>query len=206
MTSIALVAAYLFGSIPIGVIVTKRSGIDIRQSGSGNIGATNVARVVGKKAGLLVLLLDIAKGVVAVLLLPIAVTGLSGEQSLLSVNALPFALAFCVVLGHCFPVYGFSKGGKGVATALGALIASSSSLALIAIVVFGAAFAITKIVSLASLMAALAIGFSVLTVSSIPSDAHGWILGLAIVVIVRHHANVKRLIRGEEGRFSARKG
>jgi glycerol-3-phosphate acyltransferase PlsY len=189
-----LLAGYLIGAIPTGVILTRLvGGSDIRQAGSGNIGATNVYRTFGRRLGVLTLIGDCLKGVVP---LAFAVASLHLPQIQLG------ALALAVFLGHCYPVYLGFKGGKGVATALGLFLVLSPLAVLAALAVFALVLWRWRYVSLASISAAFAIPFLVLLVErSLPLFAATLII--AAVVIIRHRANIERLRNGTESRFKA---
>src|SRR3989338_5557219 len=137
--------AYLLGSIPTGFVVGSLSGIDIRRAGSGNVGATNVARVVGKAQGLLTLLGDVAKGFIPVYL----------AYRLGLTQAMTAAAALAAVLGHLYPVFLKFRGGKGVATALGVFLGLAPMAAVVLIFIFSCVAVASRIVSLASILAAL---------------------------------------------------
>ncbi|MGH7961100.1 MAG: glycerol-3-phosphate 1-O-acyltransferase PlsY [Candidatus Binatia bacterium] len=182
--------AYLCGSIPTGVLITRRQGISLREVGSGNIGATNVARSAGRKAGLFTLLGDAAKGLVPVLI--VRFLGL-GEAALV-------CAAVAALLGHIFsPFLGFS-GGKGVATGLGVFLGLAPQAILLALLFFLVTFALSRIVSLASLVAT-AVTPLLLFLLAYP-DGHiiaGTII--ALLIILRHRENIVRLWNGQEPRF-----
>jgi acyl phosphate:glycerol-3-phosphate acyltransferase len=191
-------AAYLLGSIPFGLILTKLfGGGDVRKSGSGNIGATNVARVAGPVAGILTLLFDTLKGVAAVLL----------AARITSDNATWMMIAaFAVLLGHCFPMWLRFKGGKGVATALGVFLALSPWAALSALFLFIACVAFWRFVSLGSVAAAAAMPMLIYFLwaprHSPPVVVDIGTLAIAMLVIYKHDANLQRLVEGTEPRFS----
>ncbi|MFZ5798938.1 MAG: glycerol-3-phosphate 1-O-acyltransferase [Desulfobulbus sp.] len=194
MTPMALfliVASYLVGAIPFGLLLSRSSGIDIRAQGSKNIGATNVARLLGKKLGLLTLLADIGKGFT-----PLFVAGrllpADGQQGTL--------LALCgaaTVIGHMFPLYLGFRGGKGVATGLGVFLYLAPKAVLGCLLVFAAAVGLSGYVSVGSLLGALAVlpGLWFLQESA-------WKLALAAAVVVliwlKHHQNISRLLQGTE--------
>jgi len=182
------VAAYLAGSIPFGLLVARAKGIDIRAAGSGNIGATNVARVLGKPLGVLVLALDAAKGFGPTF----AALRLGGTR----VAALAGILA---ILGHVFPVWLRFRGGKGVATALGVFVALAPVAAALAFATYAVVYAISRISSLGSLT-----GGAALLVAMIWRGAAPEVLvlgGAAFALIVwRHRGNIARLLRREERR------
>lgn len=199
-----IVAAYLIGSISSAVWFGKMLyGIDVREHGSGNAGATNVIRVLGYKAGIPVLLVDVFKGWLAVqLAFWFPVPGFS-DDAMIYVR---IGTAIAAVLGHVFPVYTGFKGGKGVGTLAGAGIALFPLALLIVLVVFIVVLAVTRYVSLSSILGALAFPFAVYFIGG---ERNAGLLGLAILVAVfipiTHRKNIKRLIRGEERKFEFRK-
>jgi glycerol-3-phosphate acyltransferase PlsY len=189
----ASVIGYLLGSIPSGLLLTRLAGYgDIRQIGSGNIGATNVLRTGSKGAAALTLLLDLAKGLAAVL-----ICEAWGTDAAL-------AAAGCVIIGHMFPVWLGFRGGKGVATALGVLIALAWPAALGAVLAWLATALVLHYSSLAALVAAVAAAILAPFVADGATAAV--IAGIALLIILRHHANVRRLIAGTETRISLTKG
>jgi acyl phosphate:glycerol-3-phosphate acyltransferase len=194
-------AAYLLGSIPWGVLVTGIFGrADIRQAGSGNIGATNVARVAGPAAGVLTLLLDAAKGYAAVW---IAARYSSDSATWMMVAGL------AALIGHCFPIWLNFKGGKGVAAALGVFLALCAPAALSALAVFGLVTAYWKYVSLGSISAAAAMPLLIYFLWAPPHAPPTIIvfgtMAAALLIIYKHDANIQRLVEGIEPKFSARK-
>ncbi|HBT82341.1 MAG TPA: acyl-phosphate glycerol 3-phosphate acyltransferase [Desulfuromonas sp.] len=188
-----LLAAYLVGAIPTGVLLTRLAGAgDIRQAGSGNIGATNVYRVAGRGLGIATLVGDALKGIVP--LLVARALQLPPEQT-----ALIAAAAF---LGHLYPVYLGFKGGKGVATALGIFLVLSPATVALAALLFGLLLWKWRYVSLGSICAAAAAPPLVyFFTSSLPLLLAS--LFVAVMVIVRHRENIKRLLAGSENRFKA---
>ena len=200
---IAGFTSYLIGSIPAGYIVGRIVGIDIRIVGSGNIGATNVTRVLGKRYGYPVFIVDFLKGFTAVgmsimiakraqlVLIPSEVFGVVG--------------AVACVLGHSFPVWLGFKGGKGVAASAGALFGLMPRVALIAVAVWLIIFYLTRYVSVASMIAALAVPITILSMMSLGQRGETALfyfsICLAAVVIIRHRSNLSRLVRGTEPRF-----
>jgi glycerol-3-phosphate acyltransferase PlsY len=192
MLILVTIFAYLLGSIPSGFIVGILAGVDVRDAGSGNIGATNVARVLGKGRGLLTLVADMAKGFVPVFI-----------AQRLGMSDLALALvASAGFLGHLFPVFLKFQGGKGVATAFGALLALAPPATLVLILVFGVAVLWSHRVSLGSISAALAAPIALWAFSySIELVVMGAFLGA--MVILRHRDNIKRLLAGNEPRFSS---
>lgn len=188
---LCILVAYLVGAIPFGLILSRGSGIDIRKEGSRNIGATNVARLLGKKLGVLTLVLDIAKGFFPMF----AVAAFMPET-----DQKDLAVALCgaaTVLGHMYPVYLGFKGGKGVATALGIYLFLAPVGVIFCLAVFAAAVALSGFVSVGSLLGALAV-IPVLWVLDEPQ----WKLLLAVFVVamiwLKHHQNIRRLFQGTE--------
>jgi glycerol-3-phosphate acyltransferase PlsY len=193
-TILALVPFYLLGAFPTGHLVARLHGVDITSVGSGNVGATNVARSVGRKAGILTLGLDALKGALAVWI-----------SCLLSeIEWYHAACGVAVVCGHCFSIPGYLRGGKGVATALGVLIALTPLAALVAVVTFVALFAARKIVSLASLGATLAVPAFSLVVNAPDSILLAQVI-MASILVYRHRENIQRLIEGREAQFTSAK-
>ncbi len=191
--------AYLIGSIPFGLILTRASGLgDIRQVGSGNIGATNVLRTGNKKLAALTLLLDGLKGFFAVWL---AHFWSQSDTVLLSVG-------LCALLGHLFPVWLKFKGGKGVATAIGVCFAIVWPVGVWIICVWLSVFAIYRISSLSALVAfTTAPAFFAWqhtdTMTGFPTMI--WLLSIAAILLLTHSANIQRLVRGEEPKFGSKK-
>jgi glycerol-3-phosphate acyltransferase PlsY len=194
-----LATAYLLGSIPFGYLLVRFfRKEDIRAIGSGNIGATNVARSGAKGLGLLTLALDLLKGFVAVM---IAKHFYPGSPSDIMVVAAVFS-----VLGHIFPVWLGFKGGKGVASALGVFLAIAPWAGLGALAVFLLVAFTTRYVSLASILGAAVIPvFAMLTNNDRSPVFIGGILFIALLVILKHHANLRRLLHGTESRFGSNK-
>jgi glycerol-3-phosphate acyltransferase PlsY len=196
---LSIPTAYLLGSIPFGYLLVKIfRKQDIRATGSGNIGATNVARSGAKGLGIATLLLDVGKGYVAVRI---------AHQLLPNSPELAMAAAIAAVIGHVFPVWLGFRGGKGVATALGVFLALSPVLTLGLVAVFAAIFALTRYVSLASIAACASV-----PLFELPFLLHMrpgiYMTGLFFVpglIIVKHHANIRRLLSGTESRFGAGK-
>lgn len=189
----ALLLAYLVGSFPTAYILVKRlKRIDVRTVGSGNAGATNVARAAGFKAGLAVFILDALKGVVAVK--AIAAFFFSGS------TLAALLCGFAAVVGHIAPVWLGFRGGKGVATAIGVLISAVPKVSLICLIIWLTAFLVWRMVSLASI---LALGTLPLIQWVFRSPPNEIVLGslLAAVLIAKHHANVARLLQGTEHRW-----
>jgi glycerol-3-phosphate acyltransferase PlsY len=187
-----LVAAYLLGSIPTGLLLGKVYGIDVRKEGSGNIGATNLYRTVGRKVGVLTLIFDCLKGFLPVLI--VRKLGISAEYA-----AWIGLAAFC---GHVFSVFLRFKGGKGVATALGIFLALSPLAVAIALGVFLALVFKWRYISLGSITAAAVMPLAVSLLGGGRITVIVTAL-VAVVVIGKHHENIKRLVAGTENKFKA---
>ena len=194
----AAIVGYLLGALPFGVMVARWHGVDIFKVGSGNPGATNVKRSVGKGAGNLVFALDFLKGAAAVLLGGLWIRLLPADTepgAWLGLVGLSGA-----ILGHSFSCFIGFRGGKGVATTLGGAIALVPIAALISVVVWLVLFYSTRYVSLASIGLAVTLPVAVLLIRG-PNELFGFAVLLAIFVIVRHRENIVRLLRGTENRF-----
>lgn len=196
-----LVLAYLLGSIPFGYLLVRLvRKQDVRAIGSGNIGATNVARAGGKGLGVLTLLLDCFKGAAAVLLAYYFARHLGLPRY--AGFYLACAAAVAAVLGHVFPAWLRFRGGKGVATALGAFLVLSPATTLCAVLVFFSVFAISRYVSLASILAAITIPLAALFfLGSRAPSIYAAFFGIPLLVVLKHHGNIRRLVRGTEHRF-----
>ena len=200
---IIAIVAYLIGSVSFSVIFSKKfAGFDVREKGSKNAGTTNVLRTVGKKAAVLTLLCDVLKGVVAVLIAFLIGLWVEGVN-----RALLLQIAgICVVLGHLFPIFFKFKGGKGVATSLGVLLTINWQIGLICLVFAIVIMALTKMVSLGYIMAAIL--FPVLTIfigqNYLVPNANYVIFGiiLAVLVVFLHRANIQRILEGKENKLS----
>ncbi|WP_204139653.1 glycerol-3-phosphate 1-O-acyltransferase PlsY [Halomicronema sp. CCY15110] len=203
---LTLLAAYLLGSIPTGYLIAKAvRGIDIREHGSGNTGATNVMRVVGKAAGIAVLLIDLCKGLLAVLMVQGLLTASYADQStwLSTVDWWITGAGGLAILGHSRSVWLNWTGGKSAATGLGVLLALYWPAGLGAAAVFAVALGCSRIVSLSSIMAALAaVVFMVVFQQPWPY----LLLAIAgsLYVILRHRTNIQRLLEGTEPRLGSR--
>ena len=196
------IIAYLLGSIPFGLIlmrVVRKQ--DIRQQGSGNIGATNVLRSGGKGLGAAVFLLDAAKGLAAVLLARQVAAHLHFSQS--TTQNLAAIAALCAILGHIYTVWLRFKGGKGVATGLGVFLGIAPLAALIALAAFIVVLVLSRYVSLASILATLIFPLAALLRPHEPLTPLmvAVVLIIPLIVIVKHHANIRRLLAGTEYRF-----
>jgi len=208
-TTVACIVSYLLGSIPFGLLAGKLSGIDIREHGSGNIGATNVFRTLGKGRGIAVFLLDVLKGLVPVALAAKAGQLLAGS-SLSQFATFPILslilIGLCAILGHNFPLWLGFKGGKGVATSAGVLLGILPGATAIAAGIWLIVFLVTRYVSLASIAAAIVLP----TITLLRCLSHGWgqqslllmifTLLVGALGILRHRENIGRLLSGTENK------
>ena len=201
--AVLLIGSYLLGSIPFGYLAGRLAGIDIRQAGSGNIGATNVVRVLGKGYGYPVFVLDFLKGFGAVKISMLMATGRPLEWN--SPEIFGILAAMSSVLGHLYPAWLAFKGGKGVATSAGALLALTPVATLFGVAIWIVVFCLTRYVSLASITAAIVLPIVILVVRSQDQNKGKPLVYssacVAAVVIWRHRSNLSRLIRGTEPRF-----
>ena len=200
---LVIVVAYLLGSIPVGYLLVRiflRQ--DVRSVGSGNIGATNVLRSGGKGLGAAIFLLDMLKGCSAVYIAGILGVLLAPDAQLRNMQALG---ALCAVLGHVFPVWLRFKGGKGVSTGFGVFLVAAPTAALAAITVFVLLVLLTRYVSLASILGAAS--FPVFAYFLVRGDRPPFFIAVhfavALLIIVKHHQNIRRLLAGTESRFGA---
>lgn len=191
-----LFLSYLLGAIPTGLVIGRLlKGIDVRQHGSGNIGTTNVWRVLGWKLGVTTLLLDVGKALVAVLLFPIVAMGV--------LPAFPVLAGTAVLLGNFFNIFLGGKGGKGAATSLGVFLGLAPIPMVITFAVFGVVLGVTRIVSLGSITGAVVLPILV-------GILHGvgplfWMtVVMSALVIFKHRSNIRRLLAGTEPRFGRR--
>lgn len=202
---VALFIAYIIGSIPFGLVLTRFfTKQDLRKIGSGNIGATNVLRTGNKKLALVTLLLDTTKGIVAIFVLSLIANGYIYSYPDTWQYAFFYSIfGFGAILGHCFPVWLKFKGGKGVATALGVLLAATPLTGLVACGVWLASAFAFKISSLAAL---IAIGIAPIITLFIYGTAPAAVTALiALLVFWRHKDNIKRLMKGEEPKIGTKK-
>lgn len=196
---IIIITAYLLGNISTSYIVAKRlAGVDIRTQGSGNAGSTNVLRTLGKKAGALTFIGDVLKGLIAVLIARLIAYGVNLDDTTCA-----YIAVVAVVLGHNYPVFLGFKGGKGVATSLGSMLGMNPLVALLCLGFFIIIVAITKYVSLGSI---LGIGLSPI-IMMINHNTKGVLvtLFLTISVVITHKENIKRLLNGTERKLGQKK-
>jgi glycerol-3-phosphate acyltransferase PlsY len=189
--------AYLLGSIPFGYLIVRwQRGIDVRATGSGSIGATNVMRNLGALGFVATFILDAGKGLLAVLL----------ASKMTSQNPTwVAAAAFAAVLGHCFPVWLRFRGGKGVATGVGVFIAIAPWQVVLVLVIFAIVVAIWRYISLGSIVATAAFPVLVHLMKRPPIQVVVGAAGAALVIIARHHANIARLLKGTESKVGQKK-
>src|SRR5437764_9585469 len=202
--AVFLLGSYLLGSIPFGYLAGRLQGIDIRQAGSCNVGATNVVRVLGKGYGYPVFALDCSKGFAAVKISMLMATGRPPEWN--SPEIFGILAAMCSVLGHLYPPWLKFNGGKGVATSAGALLALTPVATLIGVAIWIIVFWLTRYVSLASITAVVVLPIVIVVVSSQAENKGKPLVYssacVAAIVIWRHRSNLSRLMRGTEPRFT----
>ena len=201
---VLLIAAYLLGSMPFSVWVGQAFyKIDVREYGSGNAGATNTMRVLGKKAGISVLILDIAKGFAAVNLLRMTDEFIPGSQAFVN---LQLVLGIAALFGHIFPIYAGFRGGKGISTLLGVVIALDHTAALYSCLAFILVLFLTRYVSLSSIIASMFFPVYVIFIEKTEYlSLISFSLFLTIIVILTHQKNIERLLRNEESKIFASK-
>lgn len=199
---LALIVAYLFGSIPTAVWLGQSFyGVDVREFGSGNAGATNTFRVLGTKAGIAVMLIDILKGWTATNLAYFIGISVTGPQSSVQFINYQLILGVIAVLGHLFPVFAGFRGGKGVATLFGMVLAIHFEASMVCVAVFVVVLLLTHYVSLSSICAGFAFPFSVSVIfhTSVRSIL---LYGICIcaLILITHQKNIERLLKGKESR------
>jgi glycerol-3-phosphate acyltransferase PlsY len=188
---LAIAIAYLLGSLPFGYITARLiKKVDIRSYGSGNIGATNVMRLLGWRGGLFVFILDAGKGAAAVLL----------ARALSPDLVAHLAAAIAVMFGHSFPVFLGFRGGKGAATGIGVLISLAGWVSLVLVLIFAVVTAATRYVSLGSILGALSLPLLFYLFGYDPPYIY-FGAAMALLVVVRHHANIGRLLKGNESKL-----
>jgi len=196
------VGSMLLGALPFGAWIARLRGVDITKQGSGNIGATNVHRVLGKGLGFLVLMLDFSKGLLPVL------AGLSLQRSVggaIAEDGIGAIAGLCAVFGHCFSPFLRFKGGKGIATGCGAVFGLSTGAGLVALSTFIVVLSLSRYVSLASILAAITIPISLFFLGN-SNLAVGAAAVMTAIAIWRHSQNIHRLLNRSERRFSLKGG
>ncbi len=200
----ALIAAYFFGSIPSAVWIGQAFyGIDVREYGSGNAGATNTFRVLGTKAGITVMTIDIFKGYTATNLAYFIGISVTGPQHSIQFVNYQLALGITAVMGHLFPVFAGFRGGKGIATLFGMILAVHFDAALLCVTVFLLVLLISKYVSLSSIIAGFTFPLSIIFVFHSPLRSvvlYG--MCICILILVTHQKNIERLLRGKESKVN----
>ncbi|MEP6844361.1 MAG: glycerol-3-phosphate 1-O-acyltransferase PlsY [Panacibacter sp.] len=196
-----IILAYLIGSIPTAVWVSRRFfGIDIRDYGSGNAGATNTYRVLGSKWGTIVMVVDMTKGIVATSLYILIPFYLLNTNELERTNFM-IGLGLASVIGHIFPVWAGFKGGKGVATLFGMAIAIQPAVALCCVGVFLMVFYLTRFVSLSSILSGIAFAIFILYVFNEKELLYrAFAIAVALMIILTHQKNINRLLKGTESK------
>ncbi len=201
---LVLILAYLFGSIPTAVWVGQAFyGIDVREYGSGNAGATNTFRVLGKQAGIPVMLIDILKGWTATnLAYLLSVTAIGSHHTAAFINY-QLALGIAAVMGHLFPVFAGFRGGKGVATLFGMVLAIHLQASLLCVGVFIAVLLITKYVSLSSIMAGFTYSIGVTFIFPVYiKSVIIYSMCICVLILVTHQKNIERLLKGKESKVN----
>jgi glycerol-3-phosphate acyltransferase PlsY len=196
----AIIGSYLLGSIPAAYIAGKSRGVDLRKHGSGNLGATNVIRVLGTKIGIAVFVFDMAKGALPVFLFPRWIP--AAEMPTQDPVVFGIICGVAAIVGHVRPIYlRFGKGGKGVATAAGVFLALAPLQTLLTLLIFAAVLLTSGYVSLGSLTSAVALPILLGTTVGVRSPLFAISIIVAVFVFWTHRANIKRLRAGEEHRF-----
>jgi acyl phosphate:glycerol-3-phosphate acyltransferase len=201
--ALGVIASYLLGSIPAAYIAGQASGVDLRKHGSGNLGATNVFRVLGAKIGLLVFAFDMAKGAAPVVFFPrwVPVLEMPGQDPVIY----GIICGVAAIVGHVRPIYlKFGKGGKGVATAAGVFLALAPVQTLLTLLIFAVVLLTSGYVSLGSLTAAVALPILLAVMIGVQSPLFAVSVVIALFVFWTHRANIVRLRNGEEHRFGKR--
>ncbi|NDF97576.1 MAG: glycerol-3-phosphate 1-O-acyltransferase [Chitinophagia bacterium] len=200
-----LLIAYLMGSVPTAVLVGRRFfGIDIREYGSGNAGATNVYRVLGAKWGTLVMIADMLKGVLAVQLALLLPDYADNEMAFQNLQTL---LGLAAVIGHIFPVWADFRGGKGVATIFGMVLGISPLTAVGCVTIFSLVLYLTRFVSLSSILASISFPIFILVVFNVDNPLYRvFAITVALLVLLTHQKNIGRLLKGQEGKLPILRG
>lgn len=196
MSLLLCLFALFFGSIPWGYLIGKSKGIDLRKTGSGNIGATNVLRTIGKKEALATLLLDISKGFIPVLLVPL----LYPEKNLILMGT----VGVLAIIGHCFSPFLKFKGGKGVATSIGVILAYTPLAGIITLLLWILTFKLFRISSLGALVSFGLLPLNVY-ILNYPIEVKVFSVLIMLIIYLRHAANIKRLLKGSEPKIGDNK-
>jgi glycerol-3-phosphate acyltransferase PlsY len=201
---LVLILAYLFGSIPTAVWIGQAFyGIDVREYGSGNAGATNTFRVLGKQAGIPVMLIDILKGWTATNLAYLLNVSTIGSHNSAAFINYEMALGIAAVMGHLFPVFAGFRGGKGVATLFGMVLAINLQSALLCVLIFIVILLITKYVSLSSIMAGFTYSIGVTFIFPVYiKSVIIYSMCICVLILVTHQKNIERLLKGKESKVN----
>ena len=206
IASLFLIASYLIGSIPFGLLISKHQGVDLRTEGSGNIGTTNAVRVLGKKLGVLTGILDVFKGMFIIIIIKILeLTNIWHNPFIIGEDSLYALYGLAAVLGHVFPVFLKFKGGKAVATSFGALVATAPLASLVVVINFAILVATTGYVVLGSSIGALMAIPSAFLFYTDNLYSNLILSIMVIIIIIRHKGNFERLIKGTERCFKKKK-
>lgn len=201
LVGLAIVSFFL-GSIPFGMLLARANGVDIRAVGSGNIGATNVVRALGPRVGLAVFVLDVLKGVIPAVVTKQLIQAPIGE---VQIQTLSMIMGVIAILGHMFsPFIGF-KGGKGVATGFGAALGAITGAALVAFAVIVLTVAITRYVSLGSILSAISVPVASMLVFHDSPQLLPILVVMVVFIVWKHRSNIERLKNGTESKFSFKK-
>ena len=205
-TAFVILLSYLLGSIPTGAIAGRLRGVDLRSEGSGNLGATNALRVLGPRVGVPVLIVDIAKGAAAVLL----VTLLAGPEPHLGASGIRLAAGLAAMAGHVWPLFAGFRGGKGVATACGVFLAMAPLATAASVAAWAVLVCATRYVSVGSIGAVVLLPFAIAGEATargrpLPTALIVTAALVAAAVVALHRANIKRLLAGNENRFAFKK-
>ena len=192
--ALATAFGYLLGSVPFAYLLARRYGIDLRTSGSGNIGATNVLRTAGLPAAAIVVVLDVLKGSIAVL----------AAQAISTGTVAPVAAGLAAIVGHVYPVWLKFRGGKGVATTAGVFGVLAPTALGIAGIAWVIVVVVTRFVSAGSVVAAIALVVAAAIVTDAPGPVVAGAVGAALIILARHHGNLRRLVGGTERRIGFR--
>lgn len=200
----ALIAAYLFGSVPSAVWIGQAFyGIDVREYGSGNAGATNTFRVLGKKAGITVMVMDILKGWTATNLVYFIGLSVTGPQNSVQFVNYQLALGITAVMGHLFPIFAGFRGGKGIATLFGMILAVHTEAAMLCVLVFILVLLLSNYVSLSSILAGFTFPLSIIFIFQSPIRSvvlYG--MCICVLILVTHQKNIERLLKGKESKVN----
>lgn len=203
---VTAIAGYFLGSIPTGFLVARARGVDIRTVGSGNMGATNVSRTLGRPVGIFVLAVDVLKGFVAGKLLAMAAKHFfAASEGLVVADNFAIIAGFSAILGHNYTYWLNFKGGKGIATSLGVMIALFWKVAIIALAVWIIVAAVSRYVSLASVIASIWLPITVIFFHSVYGDYSGRLVVISVIMaalaVYKHKPNIERLFKGTERRI-----